>query len=113
MTTGENFNAAATPTTAAYVDELALSPAPKELDESQPVPTPKLMISPTQMPEPSLNIYKGDNQVIFNTSPTPATSGQPWNLSGTLLWLLMIVAIATFISGIVYGIKNQTPKKDS
>jgi len=111
MNGGENFNAEATPTAVPYVDELGLSPAPDRTDESIAVPTPKLMISPTQMPEPSLGVYKNENALFPTAIPTPASGEGTIDLTNTLLWAAMIFGIALFIAGIYFGLKN-TPQKN-
>ena len=112
MAVSDNLNLNATPAVTPYVDELMLSPQAGQSNNSSIKPTPELMISPTPAPQPSLDIYKDQNSIKMNLTPTPTyVSGTPGNLSNVFLWILMGAALVAFVTGIIVALKNNFSKK--
>jgi hypothetical protein len=112
MAVSEDFNAIPTPAITPYVDELMLSPEVGQSNNSSTKPSPELMISPPQEPQPSLEIYKDQDSININLTPTPPYAGGTLGDFGNLFpGILIAVALAVFISGVVFAIKNNLPKK--
>ncbi len=101
-----------TPTITPFVDELVLSPMPQDQVNNGLKATPVLMISPSAAPEPSLDIYKGDNSLNITLTPTPGTKDESSFFSGDLFpMVLIIVCLLIFIIGIVYALSISKNSK--